>query len=227
MPQKKRVCFIRDQIDLYSKNKRLEASTLVQNFRSHYPNLSSFASSISRFKSELKKIHKPPELFLAHLKPTAEEIAKVHAQSKKRLIAKCQNSITLKNCGDNMIMFFRSCLESDKLGELFMGVQALTGMRMIEAITRVTLDHPKLNHNTDEIYWCQARGIVKKQGIEFTHERPLLHRREIIQKALERLRKQHFSDMQGRVDNVDISRKCCKKINRSIGSSWPFPEKRK
>ena len=126
-----------------------------------------------------------------------------------------------------MIMFFRACLESDKLGDLFMGIQAMTGLRMVEVITRVTLDHPKLNHKTDMQYWCTAKGIVKKKDMEFVHERPLLERRGIIQKAMERLRKQHFSDMQDRVDNVDVSRKCCNKINRFIASSWPFPELKK
>ena len=84
MPQK-RVCFIQEQIDLFGKNKQLEPDTFVQNFRSHYSNLSSFASSISRFKSELRKKHHPPESFLAQLKPTGEEIALVHAQSKKKI----------------------------------------------------------------------------------------------------------------------------------------------
>ena len=221
------MCFIQEQIDLFGKNKRLEPDTFVQNFRSHYSNLSSFASSISRFKSELGKKHHPPESFLAQLKPTGEEICQVHARSKQRLTEKCQNSITLKNCGDNLIVYFRSCLESEKLGNLFMGIQAMTGFRQVEVIARGRLEHPKLNHRTDEIYWSTAKGIVKKKGMEFAHERPLLARREIVQKAMERLRNLHFAEMQNWVDNAEVSRKCCNKINRAISSAWPFPEIRR
>jgi hypothetical protein len=55
--RKPRVNFIRDQLDLVKQSpKNVTGDQVVGNFRRHYPNTSSFASSISRFKSELKKL---------------------------------------------------------------------------------------------------------------------------------------------------------------------------
>ena len=59
-----------------------------------------------------------------------------------------------QNSGDNLIMYFRSCLESSELGPLVMGIQACTGFRMVEAVCRGTLDPPKMNHKTDNMYWA-------------------------------------------------------------------------
>ena len=133
-------------------------------------------------------------------------------------------SITLKNCGDNLIMTFRQFLESDSLGELMIGIQATTGLRQIEVVCRAGIDIPKLNHNTDDMYWTWVTGVCKKQGHFPGHERPLLHRRDIIQTALKRLRHKFFSDLQSCTDNTYVSRKVCKKINRAIRKAWPYPE---
>ena len=101
--RKLRVNFIRDQLDLVKHNpKGATAEAIVGNFRRHYPNTSSFASSISRFKSELKKLSLVSSEFLSQLKPSQEEIASVHDKNRRRLQEKCQNSITLKNSGDNI-----------------------------------------------------------------------------------------------------------------------------
>lgn len=216
--------FIREQTDLWRQNKHMNPQTFVKNFREHYKNLGSFASSISRFKSELRRKHGAPEDFLVELKPTAEETALVKAKNKQQLELKCRESVTLRNCGDNMIMYFRSCLDSNQLGELCMGIQATTGFRMLEMVCRAFLQPPKLNHKTDDIYWALVKGICKKKSHFTSHHRPLLHRREIIQAALDRLRNHHFPHLQNTPDNTDVSRKCCKKINRAIARAWPFPE---
>jgi hypothetical protein len=219
-----RIKFIRVQKDLWKDTPLLAAETLVQNFRLHYPNLASFASSISRFKSELRK-EGAPEEYLALLRPKAEETAEVQATNRKRLDLKCQRSVTLKQCGDNLIMYFRQCLESNELGKLVMGIQACTGLRMVETVCRAEIDTPVLTHETDDIYWAYVKGVCKKQNNDFIgHERPLLHRRDIIQSAIERLRKNHFPDLQQCDDNRVVSEKACRKINRSIRKCWPYPE---
>ena len=82
-----------------------------------------------------------------------------------------------------------------------------------------------LTHETDDIYWAYVKGICKKQNNDFSgHERPLLHRRDIIQAAIGRLRKEHFDDLQQCDDNRAVSQKACTKINRSIRKCWPYPE---
>jgi len=218
-----RINFIQVQKGLWKDTPHLAAETLVDNFRRHY-NLASFASSISRFKSELRTAGAPEE-YVALLRPTAEETAEVQATNRRRLDLKCRQSITLKNCGDNMIMYFRQCLESNELGKLMMGIQACTGLRMVEAVCRAEIDTPMLTHETDDIYWAYVKGICKKQNNDFSgHERPLLHRRDHIQAALGRLRKEHFADLQQCDDNKAVSRKACTKINRSIRKCWPYPE---
>ena len=218
-----RVNFSRVQKDLWEDRPHLSAETFVQNFRLHYQNLASFASSISRFKSELRK-KGAPEKFLDGLRPTAEETAEVQVTNRKRLDLKCQQSITLKNCGDNMILYFRQCLESNDLGKLKIGIQACTGLRMVEAVCRAEIETPLLNHETDDMYWAFVKGVCKKQNNFPGHERPLLHRRDVIQSALERLRRSHFAELQQCDDNTVVSRKVCTKINRSIRKCWPYPE---
>jgi hypothetical protein len=50
-------------------------------------------------------------------------------------------------------------------------------------------------------------------------------RREIIASAIQRLRTKHFPELQtAECDNTHVSRKSCKKVNRAIIKSWPFPE---
>jgi hypothetical protein len=218
-----RINFIRVQKSLWIDRPHLSPETFVQNFRSHYTNLASFASSISRFKSELRKEGAPQE-YITLLRPTAEETAEVQATNRKRLDLKCRQSITLKNCGDNMIMYFRKCLESNDLGRLMMGIQACTGLRMIEAVCRAEIATPVLNHLTDDMYWATVKGVCKKQTAFSGHERPLLHRRDSIQSAIERLRTHHFADLQKCNDNVIVSRKVCGRINRAIKKCWPYPE---
>ena len=160
---------------------------------------------------------------LSKLKPTRQETAEIHKKNKKQLEIKCKSAVTLKNCGDNLIMFFRNCLESPDLGKLIMGIQGCTGLRMVEAVCRGQIEAPKLTHNTDDIYWGWVTGICKKKGEFPGHERCFLHRREIIHAAIERLRKNHFAHLQ-HFENTQVSRKCCKKINRAINKSWPYPE---
>jgi hypothetical protein len=218
-----RINFIRVQTDLWQARPHLAAESFVQTFRLHYTKLSSFASSISRFKSELRKKGAPEE-YIALLRPTAKETAEVQATNRKMLDLKCRQSITLKNCGDNMIMYFRNCLESHDLGQLMMGIQACTGLRMIEAVCRAHIETPVLNHESDDIYWAFVTGLCKKQNDFKGHERPLLHRRDIIQSAIDRLRTKHFPDLQQCDDNIVVSRKVCTKINRSIRKCWPYPE---
>ena len=72
----RRINFIKQQVILWEENRTVSAGELVQKFRLHYPNLGSFASSISRFKGELRKIG-ASEGFLCNLKPTQEEITHV------------------------------------------------------------------------------------------------------------------------------------------------------
>ena len=213
-----RVNFIRVQKELWKEKPHLAAEVFVENFRVHYLNLASFSSSISRFKSELRKEGAIDE-YTALLRPTSEETAEVKATNRQRLYLKCRQSITLKNGGDNMIMYFRQCLESNELGRLMMGIQACTGLRMVE------IDTPILTHATDDMYWAFVKGVCKKQNNDFSgHERPLLNRRDIIQSAIGRLRKNHFADLQQCKDNAIVSRKSCTEINRSIRKCWPYPE---
>ena len=105
-----------------------------------------------------------------------------------------------------------------------MGIQACTGLRMVEAVCRADIDTPLLNHETDDIYWAFVKGVCKKRSDFQGHERPLLHRRDIIQSALKRLRQNHFADLQQCDDNTAVSRKACTRINRSIRKCWPYPE---
>ena len=83
---------------------------------------------------------------------------------------------------------------------------------------------PKWNHNTDDVYWTWITGICKKQGKFPGHERPLLHRRDVIQLAMKILRSSFFSELQNCDDNIMVSRKVCTKINRAIRKAWPYPE---
>jgi hypothetical protein len=218
-----RINFIRVQTDLWQDRPDLAAESFVHNFRLHYKNLASFASSISRFKSDLRK-KGATEQYIALLRPTAEETAEVQSTNRRRLELKCRHSITLKQCGDNLIMYFRQCLESNELGKLMMGIQACTGLRMVEAVCRAEIETPMLNHQTDDVYWAFVKGVCKKQNDFSGHERPLLHRRDIIQSAIKRLRKNHFADVQQYDDNIVVSRKVCAKINRAIRKCWPYPE---
>jgi hypothetical protein len=215
--------FIREQQQRWTEEPHLSAEEFVQGFRTHYMNLASFASSISRFKGELRKLG-APEAFLAGLKPTKKETADVHARNRQQLELKCRQSITLKNCGDNLIMTCRKYLDSNDLGELMIGLQAMTGLRMIEVVCRAEIGMPKLNHNTDDMYWTWVTGVCKKQGNFPGHERPLLHRRDIVQSAMQRLRSTFFSELQNCDDNNQVSRKVCTKVNRAIRKAWPFPE---
>jgi hypothetical protein len=219
-----RLNFIGQQTQLWMIDNEEPAAQFVHRFRLHYPNLSSFSSSISRFKSDMRKAGAPAE-FLDALKPTKEETAEVHLKNKVRLELKCRESITLRNCGDNLIMTLRQFLESSDLGKLMVGLQATTGLRMLEVVCRANIETPKLNHDhTDDIYWSWVTGVCKKHGSFSGHERPLLHRRDIIQAALRRLRRDFFQDIQECDDNIIVSRRVCTKINRAIRKVWPFPE---
>ena len=148
--QQPRANFIREQLKIVQTIPSVEVEDIVQNFRLHYPNIGSFASSISRFKSELRKKCVVSEVFLSKLKPTGEETAEVRLKNRKQLELKCKTAVTLRNCGDNLIMFFRSCLEATDLGKLMIGIQACTGMRMVEAVCRGEIEPPKLTHSTDD-----------------------------------------------------------------------------
>ena len=205
MPQRS---FMREQQQRWTEEPHLSAETFVQCFRSHYGNLASFASSISLFKSELRKIG-APEAFLVSLKPTTKETADVRARNRQRLELKYRQSITLKNCGDNLITTCRKYLDSNDLGELMIGIQSMTGLRMIEVVCRAELGMPKLNHNTDAVYWTWITGVCKKQGTFPGHERPLLTRRDSIQHAMKRLRSSFFSELQNCDDNIMVARKVC------------------
>jgi hypothetical protein len=212
MPRKN---FVHEQQQRWIEEPHLPAEEFVKCFRSHYTNLASFASSISRFKGELRKIG-APEAFLASLKPTTEETADVRAKNRQQLELKCRQSVTLKNCGDNLIMTCRRFLDSNDLGELMIGIQAMTGLRMIEVVCRAEIGMPKQNHNTDDMYWSWVTGVCKKQGNFPGHERPLLHRRDVVQSAMKRLRNTFLSQLQSCDDNVQVSRTVCTKINRAI-----------
>jgi hypothetical protein len=98
--------------------------------------------------------------------------------------------------------------------------------RLVEAVCRGQVNKPKLEHaGSDDTYWAFVQGIVKKKGKFPGHERPCLHRCEIIASAIQRLRTKHFPELQtAECDNTHVSRKSCKKVNRAINKSWPFPE---
>jgi hypothetical protein len=131
---KPRVNFIREQLDVFQSNPNMPPEQLVQNFRVHYPNAGSFASSLSRFKSILRKLGIVSNFFLNELKPTQQEMTSVRVQQSIKLKDKCKKSITLNNSGDNLIQYFRSCLEATDLGHLFMGIQACCGFRLVETV---------------------------------------------------------------------------------------------
>ena len=97
MKRQPRVNFIREQLELFQAEPNTTEEQLVQNFRLHYPNTASFASSISRFKSAVRKLGTASDSFLVQLKPTLQETAAVRDQSQKKLESKCKNSITLKD----------------------------------------------------------------------------------------------------------------------------------
>jgi hypothetical protein len=78
-----------------------------------------FHLRISRYKGKRMRKLGADESFLSELKPTPEEIAYVKKQGKTRLEDRCRNAVTLKNCGDNLIMYFRQCLESSELGNIW------------------------------------------------------------------------------------------------------------
>lgn len=163
------------------------------------------------------------EAFLEGLKPTQEEIQAVKAKNRERLIEKCRTSVVLKN-GCELILFLRKCLASRDLGELMIGLIGCTGLRQIEVVCRAEIGKPKFGHDTDEIYWANVTGLCKKRAVQ-EHERPLLAKRDLITDALKRLRTEFFPHLQDWTDdNTTISRKVCKKINRAIRQSWPFPE---
>jgi hypothetical protein len=159
----------------------MKATEIVQNFRLHYTNTASFASSISRFKSELRKTGTVSDWkFLSQLKPTPEEMQKVNEKNRKHLIDKCKRSVTLKSCGDNLIMYFRSCLESSELGPLIMGIQACSGFRMVEAVCRGNIESPRLDHSQHR--WC-ILGMGYRCGqearcIPWTRAAPLTQKRD-------------------------------------------------
>ena len=68
-----RVSFIKQQIQYYEDNKSgVTADQSVDNFRLHYQNKASFASSLSRFKSILRKLG-ATEDFLSGLKLNIDE----------------------------------------------------------------------------------------------------------------------------------------------------------
>ena len=165
-----RVNFIREQLLLYeTKLKSNEEPTrpeeFVQAFRQWYaPNLGSFASSLSRFKSLLRKEHsnEVSEAFLEGLKPSQEEVKAVKATNRERLLAKCRTSVVLRN-GREVILFLRKCLASQDLGELMMGLIGCTGLRQIEVVCRAEIGKPKVGHATDEIYWASITGLCKKR----------------------------------------------------------------
>ena len=224
-----RVNFLEQQIQIWRKNKAgIKPSELVQNFRLHYPNKASFSTCISRYKGKLRKLG-AHESFLSELKPTPEEIAYVKKQGKTRLEDRCRNAVTLKNCGDNLIIYFRQCLESSELGKIYMGIAACTGLRMMEIVRNAVLEVPKLTHDTDDVYWAYSSGICKKAPSFEGHERPLLHRRDIVTSALKRLRNMSFfaAFQKCDLDNAKLSDKVCKKINRSVASAWPYPDVKK
>ena len=79
MERQPRVNFIREQLELLQAEPNTTAEQLVQNFRLHYPNTASFASSISRFKSAVRKLGTASDSFLVQLKPTLEETAAVRS----------------------------------------------------------------------------------------------------------------------------------------------------
>ena len=163
--------------------------------------------------------------FLNELKPTANETASVRETNKKKLEIKCRQSITLKNCGDNLIMTFRQYAESNDIGQLMISIQAMTGLRMTEVVVRAQFGAPKINHDrTDDVYWSWVTGITKKRGAFEGHERPLLHRRDILESAINRLRNNHFADLQACTDNTTVAARVCKRINRAIRKAWPYPD---
>ena len=91
MKRQPRVNFIREQLELFQAEPNTTAEQLVQNFRLHYPNTASFASSISRFKSAVRKLgtQSASDSFFVQLKPTTlEETAAVRAKRRKKLESK-------------------------------------------------------------------------------------------------------------------------------------------
>jgi len=211
----------------YQKDRNTTASMFVQSFRMHYPNIRSFASQISRFKSQLKNAGCSDIEFLGDLKPTSQESKEVHRINKARLELRCKNeSITLKGVGDQLILLFRSWLNSDTLGELYVGIAALTGLRLTEIICRANLEPPTVTHSyTDNAYWSYCTGILKKPKGFKGHEKPLLERRIILLQSLCRLRKLFFAKFQeADHDNRHIASQVSTKVNRAIRKVWVFIE---
>ena len=139
--------FLKDMEEEYKESPNTTASMFVQSFRTHYPNIRSFASQISRFKSQLKSAGCSDIEFLGALKPTSQESKEVHRINKARLELRSKNeSITLKGVGDQLILLFRSWLNSDILGELYIGIAALSGLRLTEIVCRANLEPPTVTH---------------------------------------------------------------------------------
>ena len=106
-----------------------------------------------------------------------------------------------------------------------MGIMTCTGLRQTEVVCWARIQRPKLNHATDDCYWCAVDGITKKKSSDsISHERPLLERHDTVVSAIVRLRSIHFSTLQDdTIDNATVSNKCCRKINRAINKAWPYP----
>jgi len=98
-----RRAFVKEQVAAWQANKQTPATTFVNEFRAHYTNKSSFASCISRFKGLLRSLG-CEEAYLSKLKPTKEETQQVKKKQKQSLELKCRSAITLRGCGDSLIM---------------------------------------------------------------------------------------------------------------------------
>ena len=78
-----------------------------------------------------------------------------------------------------------------------MVIAALTGLRMTEIVSRVTMEVSQVTHTyTDNAYWCYCTGILIKKPKEFKgYDKPLLERHSLVASSIQRLRNIFFLNL--------------------------------
>ena len=168
---------------------------IVGLFRKQYKNSGTLSSQLSRFKSDLSNLPRPPpESFLQEIKLTRKEYSGIRSSYQKKR-AKEAHSVTVLPSADELVEAALAYITSDDPGLIYAGLCVCSGWRPVEIlkVANVTFNLSDSSRIHPGHWLCQnkfeKRGNVKAEYAALQcRDKPFLAPAWLILRALKIIR---------------------------------------
>jgi hypothetical protein len=193
---------IRQEVESYAAWPTRDQVAFTRTWSANAHVVTTCPSSSATVNGMLKQVQVLPD-YMAHFKPTENELAESKTRRRDSLRKKSTTCITVPS-PDTLIEFARNCLQQEDAFGVLIGIALVTGRRFSELlVSGVFTKRPNAT------YQCKFDGQLKKR-VAVSYEIPLLVPVDEVLEAIDRTRKALCTS---KMTMEEVQRKYCKKAN--------------